>query len=361
VLAIRRNVLSLSVLFKKCLALSATTFLFALIVGCEPQAPQSPVSSSGNLPACAQQAGDKCNCSDFTYQEDAQAVLNADKSDPHQLDGPNKNGKACESLSSRKSSQSSDSRPLPEPASRLATSAHLTLGNPSRATTSVTNGDNYLIEKPQYALSYNQTKGVPNWVSWQLNRSWLGSTPRQDNFRPDDTLPSNWYHVKPSDYTNTGYDKGHMAPSADRTKKVTDNAATFVMSNIIPQTPDLNQGPWADLEDYTRELVNQGKELYIIAGTEGKKEAIASGKVTVPAKTWKIIVVLDRPGLGVKGVTTSTRVIAVEMPNSQGIRNSNWKTYRTTVQKIESVTGYNFLSNVPVSVQKVIENRADNQ
>lgn len=356
-----RGILSLFVSFKRCLALSATTFLVVLLVGCEPPAPRVPVSSSGSLPACAQQPGDKCNCSDFTYQEDAQAVLNADKSDPHQLDGPNKNGKACESLSSRKSSQSSDSRPLPEPASRLATSAHLTLGNPSRATTSVTNGDNYLIEKPQYALSYNQTKGVPNWVSWQLNRSWLGSTSRQDNFRPDDTLPSNWYHVKPSDYTNTGYDKGHMAPSADRTKTVTDNGATFVMSNIIPQTPDLNQGPWADLEDYTRELVNQGKELYIIAGTEGKKEAIASGKVTVPAKTWKIIVVLDRPGLGVKGVTTSTRVIAVQMPNSQGIRNSSWKTYRTTVQKIEAVTGYNFLSNVPVSVQKVIENRADNQ
>jgi endonuclease G len=134
------------------------------------------------------------------------------------------------------------------------------------------------------------------------------------------------------------------------------------MSNMIPQAPDNNQAPWADLEEYCRDLVNQqGKELYIIAGPEGKKEAIASGKVTVPTKTWKIIVVLDRPGLGVAGVTTNTRVIAVEMPNIQGIRNKNWQIYRTTVRKLEAATGYNFLSNVPISIQNVIENRADNQ
>ena len=251
--------------------------------------------------------------------------------------------------------------PAPQIAQNPSSTIHLTLGNPSRATTSVSNADNFLIEKPQYALSYNRRNGTPNWVSWQLNRSWLGQTPRQNNFRPDD-LPSGWYAVRPSDYSNTGYDKGHMAPSADRTKTVKDNAATFLMSNIIPQTPDNNQGPWADLEEYSRELVTQkGKELYIISGPEGKKEAIASGKVTVPTKTWKIIVVLDRPGSGVRGVTTNTRVIAVEMPNSQGIRNTNWQTYRTTVQKIEAVTGYNFLSNVPASVQKIIETRADSQ
>lgn len=272
------------------------------------------------------------------------------------------------SCSPQKNSTSSSrvSTPPKPPATEIAQnrsgSNHLILGNPSRATTSVSNADNFLIEKPQYALSYNRTKGTPNWVSWQLNRFWLGQTPRQNNFHPDDTLPQGWYEVRPSDYSNTGYDKGHMAPSADRTRTIKDNSATFLMSNMIPQAPDNNQGPWADLEEYCRELVTQqGKELYIIAGATGKKEAIASGAVTVPTKTWKIIVVLDRPGSGISGVTTKTRVIAIEMPNSQGIRNTNWKTYRTTVQKLESVTGYNFLSNVPVSVQKIIETRADLQ
>jgi endonuclease G len=351
--------LSLLISCKKILVWATTTFFLAQLVGCEPS--QTPVSSTSNLPACTQQAGDTCNCSDFTYQEDAQVVLNADKSDPHQLDGSNKNGRACESLPSRQASESTSNRPSPKIVSSQSTSIHLVLGNPSKATTSTSNSNNYLMVKPQYALSYNQSKGTPNWVSWQLNRSWLGAAERQNNFQPDETLPSSWYQARPSDYNNSGYDRGHLAPSADRTKNKTDNSATFVMSNIIPQSPDLNQGPWADLEDYCRELVEQGKELYIVAGPEGKKEAIAEGKVTVPTKTWKIIVVLERPGLGVNGVSTSTRVIAVEIPNEQGVRNSNWKTYRTTIRRLEATTGYNFLSNVPISVQKVIESRADNQ
>jgi len=351
--------LSLFIGWKKCLALCTTTFLLALVVSCSPRTPQTYVASRSSLPACARQAGDNCNCSDFKYQEDAQAVLDADKSDPHQLDGQNKNGRACESLPSGQSSGSTDNNSSPEAPPSSSSSIHLTLGNPSGATTSTTNGDNYLMEKPQYALSYNQTKGIPNWVSWQLNRSWLGTAPRQNNFRPDDTLPSDWYRVKPSDYSNSGYDKGHMAPSADRTRSKTDNSATFLMTNMVPQAPDLNQGPWADLEDYCRELVEQGKELYIMAGPTGKKEAIASGKVTVPTKTWKVIVVLDRPDLGVSGVTASTRIIAVDMPNSQGIRDTSWKNYRVSVDKIEAASRYDLLSNVPTTIQKVIESRID--
>lgn len=346
--------------FNRCLALGAIIFLLAQVVGCQPQA-QQDIVSSGSLPACARQAGDTCNCTDFTYQEDAQVALNANKSDPHQLDGSNKNGRACETLPSRNASESASNRPSPQLSPNISKSVHLALGNPSKATTSTSNSNNYLMVKPQYALSYNQSKGTPNWVSWQLNRSWLGTAERQNNFRPDETLPKGWYHVRESDYNNRGYDRGHLAPSADRTKNKTDNSATFVLTNIIPQSPDLNQGPWADLEDYCRELVEQGKQLYIVAGPEGKKEAIAEGKVTVPTKTWKIIVVLERPEGNVNGVSTSTRVIAVEMPNQQGVRNSNWKTYRTTVDRLEATTGYNFLSNVPISVQKVIESRADNQ
>lgn len=348
--------------YKRCVIFGTIGLLLALVVSCSPHTSQAPVSSKGNLPACTRQAGDNCNCSNFKYQEDAQAVLDANPDDPHQLDGPNKNGKACESLPSRKSSASTSSSPVPETTSSQSTSVHLTLGNPSGATTSTANPNNYLIEKTQYALSYNNSKGTPNWVSWQLNKSWLGNAPRQNDFRPDETLPSDWYHVRPSDYSNTGYDKGHMTPSADRSKNKTDNSATFLMTNMVPQAPDNNQGPWANLEDYCRDLVTeQGKELYIIAGPEGKKEAIASGKVTAPSKTWKIIIVLDRAGLGVSGVTASTRVIAVEMPNKNGIRDADWKNYRVSVDKIESATGYDFLSQVPTTIQKVVESQIDNQ
>lgn len=235
-------------------------------------------------------------------------------------------------------------------------SVHLTLGNPSIANN--TDANNYLIVKKQYALSYNRDKGIPNWVSWELNKSWLGDAPRSNNFRPDDTIPEGWYRVTPNDYTRSGYDKGHMTPSADRTHSVEDNAATFLMSNIIPQAPDNNQGYWANLENYTRKLAAEGKELYIMSGGYGEKERIAKGKVSVPNRVFKIIVVTE-PGKGINSINASTRVIAVDTPNINGNKDSDWTQYITTVDAIEDNTDYNFLSNVDSSIQNAIESKID--
>jgi endonuclease G, mitochondrial len=238
------------------------------------------------------------------------------------------------------------------------------MGNPSGANTSYAN---YLIDKAQYSMSYNTYRGTPNWVSWHLSSAWLGSTPRQDDFRADNSLPSAFYRVQPSDYTGSGFDRGHNCPSADRTLTVTDNSATFLMSNMIPQAPTNNQQTWANLESYCRKLVSQGNELYIIMGQYGKggsgsngyKETLADGKVTVPNRIWKVIVVLPVGTNDVSRVTTSTRVIAIDTPNSNNISTS-WGTYRTSVDAIEAKTGYNILSNVPTSIQDVIEARVDN-
>ncbi|MGI8502875.1 MAG: DNA/RNA non-specific endonuclease [Hassallia sp.] len=114
-------------------------------------------------------------------------------------------------------------------------------------------------------------------------------------------------------------------------------------------------------------IVVQGKELYIISGSygtggtgsNGTKTTIAGGKVTVPARTWKVIVVLNSSNSGASSVTTNTRIIAVNMPNSQGIRNADWRNYRVSVDSIEVNTGYNLLSNVSSSVQSVIESKVD--
>jgi endonuclease G len=248
-------------------------------------------------------------------------------------------------------------------------SVHLNMGNPTSAVTSTSAPTNYLMEKPQYALSYHRDKGIPNWVSWHVDASWLGSAPRQDDFRADNTLPTGWYRVSSTSYTGSGFDRGHNCPSADRTRTVTDNSATFFMTNMIPQAPDNNQGPWARLEDYTRTLVSQGNECYVImgqygtggTGSNGFRSTIDNGRVTVPNRIWKVIVVLPvASGDDATRVTTSTRVIAVDMPNTQGIRNNNWGTYRTTVDAIEAAAGVDVLSRVPASIQAVIESRVDN-
>ncbi len=136
-----------------------------------------------------------------------------------------------------------------------------------------------------------------------------------------------------------------------------------------PQGPDNNQGPWEVLESYSRTLVNAGNELYIVAGGVGSggtgsnggvTYTVANGHVTVPSQTWKVILVQPQGTDDVSRVTTATRVIAVIMPNVQGIRTVDWHTYRVSVDQVEALTGYDFFSNVPANIQAVIEANVDN-
>jgi endonuclease G len=245
--------------------------------------------------------------------------------------------------------------PTPPP-----TTVHLTMGNPSNAVTDTAQPANYLMVKNQYALSYHRDNGAPNWVSWHLDSTWLGSTPRQDDFRADTTLPAGWYQVQGTDYSGSGFDRGHMCPSADRTSSVANNSATFLMTNMIPQLPANNQGPWASMENYLRTLATAGNELYVISGGYGVQFYIANGHVAVPSQTWKVVIVLPGGTNDVSRVTTSTRTIAVLMPNSGSI-NSDWRAYRVSVDQIEGLTGYDFFSNVPTAIQSPIEAVVDNQ
>jgi endonuclease G len=216
-------------------------------------------------------------------------------------------------------------------------SVHLKYGNPSHANSQDLN--NYLIERKQYALSYNCSQGTLNWASWQLNLDWFGSSDRQNNFRLDPDLPTNCYAARPADYNKTGYDKGHMVPSADRSKTPDDNSATFLMTNILPQTPENNREVWRELEEYSRELVKSGRELYLVAGGYGNKETLANGKIVVPKYTWKVILSIDKPN-------NKKTAIAVMVPNSAKIGNTSWQEYQVPVADLEKLTGYRFFAKV---------------
>jgi endonuclease G len=132
------------------------------------------------------------------------------------------------------------------------------------------------------------------------------------------------------------------------------------MTNMIPQLPANNQGVWANLESYCRTLVSQGSELYIVSGGQGLQFFIANGHVAVPAQTWKVVIVLANGTNDVGRVTTTTRTIAVVMPNS-GTIGTDWRAYRVSVDQVEAITGFDFFSNVAPAIQNVIEARVDNQ
>ncbi len=261
------------------------------------------------------------------------------------------------------------SQPGPEGA---ASSIHLTMGNPSGATPDTGQPDNYLMVKDYFALSYNNTKGTPNWVSWCLKKTDLGKAERVD-FYPDQTLPSGFKQVKPTDYTGSGFDRGHMCPHGDRMNTDEASTATFVMTNIIPQSPNCNQKGWADFEDYCRDLVRKTPQtLYIIAGPHGEGGKGSKGpessighadKVTVPAQCWKVVLTVD-DGTGdatdVSRVNASSRVIAVVIPNDQSVGHG-WAKYRTSVKKVEEMTGYHFFDRVPSATIDPLKEKVDQE
>ena len=252
--------------------------------------------------------------------------------------------------------------PAPHPPS-----VHLAFGNPSNAVADLQQAHNYLMEKPSFALSYNRDKGTPNWVSWHLENDWTGSLPRTDTFRADPAVAPDWYRVQSTDYFASGFDRGHMTPNADRDNpaSIPLNQETFLMSNMVPQAPDNNQGPWADLESFLRTLLPTN-EIYVVAGPagvggsgdNGPATTIANGHVTVPAYTWKVALILPQGENDISRVDAGTRTIAVIMPNQNSI-NSDWHAYLTTVDAVEALTGYDFFGNVPDIIETSIEAGTD--
>ncbi len=171
--------------------------------------------------------------------------------------------------------------------------SHLLFGNPGNATSNTSNSTNYLMNKTYYALSYNRSKGTPNWVSWHVDHRSLGNTSRQDDFRSDTSLPASWYRVGSSAYSGSGFDRGHNCPSGDRTSSVSSNLSTFLMTNMIPQAPNHNRYLWANFENYIRSLIDVGNEAYVIMGRYGQGGSGTNGTAaTVPNSVWKVVLIL---------------------------------------------------------------------
>jgi endonuclease G, mitochondrial len=241
---------------------------------------------------------------------------------------------------------------------------HVRFGLPAPAEAKASSREAYLIERPQYVLSYNAKTRNPNWVSWRLRKEDIGGAAR-GKFQPDPLLPKGFAKVAAGVYTGSGFDRGHQCLAKDRSATQEDCDATFYTTNIVPQSPASNQRGWERMEDYCRRLAKGGSVLYISCGPhgvggEGKNgpaDEIGKGKtkVTVPSKLWKVVLVL--PGEDAEPRKNS-RVIAVIMPNDQSV-DFNWAKYRVKASKVEKLTGHRFFRNVPEEVASELRDHLD--
>lgn len=238
---------------------------------------------------------------------------------------------------------------------------HVEFGAPADADPS----DEVRVDYAQYAASFDPARGIPNWVSYNLETTHFGDEARCDCFTFDPNVPATSGRYTTADYTGAGayhgygIDRGHLVRSFDREAGSLDNANTYYFTNIVPQAADNNQGPWSAMEIALGNLARfEGRELFIIAGATGSRGTVKDeGLITIPEYVWKVAVVLPRDaGAGDVDDLGDLEVIAAIMPNVPGIRNVDWNGYRTTVDAVEQLSGYDLLALLPDGLELGAEN-----
>jgi endonuclease G, mitochondrial len=219
---------------------------------------------------------------------------------------------------------------------------------------------NDLIIRDIYALSNNDQTKMADWVVYRLTPQELeGDLEVEREWRTDPWLDdSETLEAKPSnkdDYRNVGdigMDRGHQAPLADFKGSVYASQANL-LSNITPQSGDLNKGIWKTLEDKVREIVRKGKWVYVMTGPLFEKRMAqlpnADERHRVPSGYWKIIVVPDEN----EGESFKVAAFIFEQNTP---RNKSLIQMLTTVNEIERRSKLNFFWEIPDKREEDIEN-----
>ncbi len=237
---------------------------------------------------------------------------------------------------------------------------HTEFGEPADGSPS----DDLIVTRAQYVASFNPLRGIPNWVSYNLEATHFGPEDRCDCFTFDPELPASVARYTTADYTGAGaiagfgIDRGHLARSFDRTAGALDNATTYYFTNIIPQTSDNNQGPWAEMENAVGDSARfGGREVFVIAGASGSAGTVKNeGRITIPSQVWKVVVILPHDaGLSSVDSWDDVTVMAAIMPNVPGIRFVDWHTYLTTVDAVEALSGYDLLALLRDDIEIAVE------
>ena len=203
----------------------------------------------------------------------------------------------------------------------------------------------YLIQHTYFTLSYSETNRQAEWVAYNLTPSSInGLQERTDDFRIDPKVKNN--PVGSGDYSGSGYDRGHLCPAGDMKLNLTSMTETFYMSNMSPQNSSFNRGIWETLESRVRTWAIEKNGLYVVTGPILKNicGSINNGTISVPCSYYKIVF---------KDSGTEIIVIAFIM-NNQG-SSSSLKSFVTSIDQIESLTGIDFFSGLSDDIENKIE------
>ena len=209
-----------------------------------------------------------------------------------------------------------------------------------------------VIQRTGYTLAYDKKTKTPQWVAWELTKEETkGNHERTDKFLPDPNVEG--AKVATTDYTGSGYDRGHMAPAGDMKWSKKAMEESFYMSNICPQIHHLNTGDWNELEANTRKWARRYGGVYVTCGPiyngSRRTQYIGKNRVKVPDAFFKVILIQS---------PKKTCALGFFFENEAGQRPLN--EYLVSVDYLEQTTGIDFFPALPDELENVLEAETHN-
>lgn len=211
-----------------------------------------------------------------------------------------------------------------------------------------------LVKYNFFTISYSAKYKNPEWASYPLTAEMVkvSVAERNSSFRQDKAVSG---CAVTGDYTNSGYDRGHLVPAEDMNFDETAMYESFFMTNVSPQDPTFNRGIWKSLEDKVRKWATANKKIYVVVGAILPKRSSATLEyiganedVLVPKKFFKIILDDTQP---------SRKAIAFMFDNAESSK--TLKQHVCTIDEVEAATGLDFFPNMSAADEKLFEATLD--
>ena len=183
-------------------------------------------------------------------------------------------------------------------------------------------GYSYLFRQPRYALELITSETLRDAVD------------RKDLFREDPRIPSQFAPTL-QDYAGSGYHRGHLVCSQNKSGSKVENSETFLLSNMCPQLPALNSGQWMQLEAYLRDLAKRPDvlEVYVACGPlfMVRMPIDCIGYIPVPHAFWKSWLTVSDTG--------RLQASAAMLLNEPIMAPTPWQDRMIAIDKLESMIG----------------------
>jgi endonuclease G, mitochondrial len=209
-----------------------------------------------------------------------------------------------------------------------------------------------ILEREGFFLAWDSDLRIALWVGYELTLEEVdGELPRLDNFRRDAELGDD--SPGAGTYSGSGYDRGHLVPAADVKWSDKAMADSFLMSNVTPQLPALNRGPWRELEEAVRDLARREGAVIVITGpiiADREYPRLPEAGTVIPDYYFKVILDYSEPGLAAWGYI---------LPNSEtALAGREYDDFLFSVDEVEEFSGFDFFAPLPDELEDRLERRS---